>query len=115
MKRRHLALIRGMCAEAPRLGARVNVYLGVTRTGERDHYTTVRGKEDVARRATVVGYVLGFGDYDADSTIRRPASLVHLLVTVRLDEECPLVEGLLRTVHISCLECVPARKKYESL
>ena len=108
MRQSDMKVIRQYCPQAPPLGAKVRIYLGVTRTEGRAHHCAVRGNQDKPRKAIVIGYRLEFGQ--STSAWPRGPETINLLVTVKLDkgiQGIPLLSGRVHTAHVSCLECVP--------
>lgn len=99
----YLKTVRDYCAQAPAIGTRTRIFLGVTRTEGRDHCCVVKGPTDEPRTATIVGYRLEFGE--SAGVWPRGEKTVNLLVTVRLHSKHPLLKRRV-TAHVSCLECV---------
>ena len=84
--------VRRIYPPAPELGASVRIYCGVTRQGQ---YAVVGGPNDVARKATVLGYEIRIGE---NGFARDPG----VLVRVRLAVRHPMI-GRILLAHVGCL------------
>jgi hypothetical protein len=100
---RYLKSVRLFCKQAPEIGSRVRIFLGVARTDGRDHFCVVRGPQDKPRTARVVGYRIEFGE--SAGVWPRDDRTINVLVTVVLATRHPLLKRRV-TAHVSCLECV---------
>ncbi len=99
------SVVKRLCPQAPGIGKEVNVYLGVTKTDGRSRHTTVRGVDDIPRKAVVLGYKIELGG--ASCGFPRKASSINLLATIKVLKKVELIESGPIDVHVDCLECVP--------
>ena len=95
------ALVRRLFPKAPAIGSITRIFLGVGKTRGRVHNTQVKGLDDIARRALVVGYTLRAGD--AARRRREDFGDRGIMIAVEPLGKCKLVPKFTEA-HIDCLE-----------
>ena len=87
--------VRRIFPGAPPLGSTVRIFCGVTRGGR---YTSTCWTDDVARKATVLGYKILFGNNGKGC---QPG----VLVRVKMAQRHPMIER----VHLAYVDCLEVK------
>lgn len=103
-----LQFIRTFHRKAPRIGSRIEIYLGNTKTDGREHYCIVGGATDIARPGVLLGYAIELGDMGCSWPTS--ASRISISVRVKLTKKLTLSGERTINADISCLNGISKRR-----